>query len=96
MAPAHSKLNNASQVADRLIHHMASDPPPIKFMRSERASKTPVDTMYHELEYRLDFTDKKSMKMSKKTLMFKNGDAEMWWDWQIKFKDLIQSASDYS
>jgi hypothetical protein len=92
MAPAHSKLNDASQVADRLIHHMASDPPPIKFMRSERASKPPADTMYHEFEYRLDATDKKSTKMSKKTLMFENGDAEMWCDWRIEFEDLIRLA----
>ena len=92
MAPAHSKLNDASQVVDQLIHHMASDPPPIKFMRSERATKIPADTMYHEFEYRLDATDKESTKMSKKTLMFENGDAEMWCDWRIEFDDLIQLA----
>jgi hypothetical protein len=92
MAPAHSKLNDAFQVADRLTHHMASDPPPIKFMRSERASKSPSDTMYHEFQYHLDSADKKSTKMSKKTLMFENGDAEMWWDWRIKFEDLIRLA----
>ncbi len=63
MAPAHSKLHDASQVADRLTHHMASDPPPIKFMRSDRASKSPSDTMYHEFEYRLDSADKKSTKI---------------------------------
>jgi hypothetical protein len=80
MAPAHSKLNGASQVADCLTHHMASDPPPIKFMKSERASKSPADTMYHEFKYRLDNANKKSTKMSKKTLMFENGDAEMWCD----------------
>jgi hypothetical protein len=67
MAPAHSKLNNASQVADCLIYHMASNPPPIKFMRSKCASKAPADTMYHEFKYPLDATDKKSLKMSKKT-----------------------------
>jgi hypothetical protein len=92
MAPAHSKLNDASQVADRLTHHMASDPPPIKFMRSERASKSPAGTMYHEFEYRLDNANKKSAKMSKKTLMFENGDAEMWCDWRIEFDDLIRLA----
>ena len=92
MAPAHSKLHDASQVADRLTHHMASDPPPIKFMRSDRASKSPSDTMYHEFEYRLDSADKKSTKMSKKTLMFENGDAEMWCDWRIEFDDLIRLA----
>jgi hypothetical protein len=92
MAPAHSKLNDASQVADRLTHHIASDPPPIKFMRSNRASKSPADTMYHEFEYRLDNANKKSIKMSKKTLMFENGDAEMWCDWRIKFNDLIRLA----
>jgi hypothetical protein len=90
MAPAHSKLNDASQVDDCLIHHMASNPPPIKFMRSERAFKSPADTMYHEFEYRLDAIDKKSTKMSKKTLMFENGDAEIWCDRQIKFDDLIR------
>jgi hypothetical protein len=92
MAPAHSKLNDASQVADRLTHHMASDPPPIKFMRSDRASKSPAGTMYHEFEYRLDNANKKSTKMSKKTLMFENGDAEIWCDWRIKFDDLIHLA----
>jgi hypothetical protein len=81
MAPAPSKLNDASQVADRLTHHMASDPPSIKFIRSGRASKSPADTMYHEFEYRLDNANKKFTKMSKKTLMFENGDAEMWCDW---------------
>jgi hypothetical protein len=92
MAPAHSKLKDASQVTDRLTHHMASDPPPIKFMRSDCASKSPADTMYHEFEYRLDNANKKSMKMSKKTLMFENGDAEMWCDWRIEFDDLIRLA----
>jgi hypothetical protein len=92
MAPAHSKLNDAFQVADRLTHHMASDPPPIKFMRSERASKSPSHTMYHEFQYRLDSADKKSTKMSKKTLMFENGDGEMWCDWRIEFDDLIHLA----
>jgi hypothetical protein len=71
---------------------MASDPPPIKFMRSERASKSPVDTMYHEFEYRLNAQDKKSTKMSKKMLMFENGDAEMWCDWRTEFDDLIRLA----
>jgi hypothetical protein len=61
-------------------------------MRSERASKSPVDTMYHEFEYRLDAQDKKSTKMSKKTLMFENGDAEMWCDWRIGFDDLVRLA----
>jgi hypothetical protein len=92
MAPAHSKLNDPFQVADRLIHHMASDPPPIKFMRSDRASTSPSYTMYHEFEYRLDNADKKSTKMSKKTLMFENGDAEMWCDCRIEFDDLIRLA----
>jgi hypothetical protein len=40
--------------------------------------------MYHELKHHLD--------MSKKTLIFENGDAEMWCDWQIKFDDLIRLA----
>jgi hypothetical protein len=92
MATAHSKLNDASQAVDRLTHHMASDPPPIKFMRSERASKSPADTMYHEFEYRLDNANKKSTKMSKKTLMFENGDAKMWCDWRIELEDLIRLA----
>jgi hypothetical protein len=30
--------------------------------------------------------------MSKKTLMFENGDAEMWCDWRIEFGDLIRLA----
>jgi hypothetical protein len=67
MAPAHSKLNDTFQVADCLTHHMASNPPPIKLMRSERASKSPSDTMFHEFEYRLDSADKKSAKISKKS-----------------------------
>jgi hypothetical protein len=62
MAPAHSKLNDAFQVADRLTHHMASNPPPIKFMRSDRASTSPSDTLYHEFEYRLDNADKKNLQ----------------------------------
>ena len=85
MAPAHSKLNDASQVADGLTYHIASNPPPIKFMRSKRASKARADTRYHEFKYRLDATNKKSPKMSKKTLMFKNGDVEMWCYWRIEF-----------
>jgi hypothetical protein len=92
VAPAHSKLSDASEVADCLIHHMASNPPPIKCMRRERASRAPVDTMYHKFEYGLHARDKKSTKMSKKTLMFVNGNAEMWCNWQIKFEDLIQLA----
>jgi hypothetical protein len=92
MAPTYSKLNDTSQVADRLNHHLVSDPPPIKFMRSDRASKPVADTMYHEFEYRLDNLDENSTKMSKKTLMFENGDAEMWCDWRIEFEDLIRLA----
>ena len=92
MAPAHSKLNDTSQIADRLNHHLVSDPPPIKFMRSDRASKPVSDTMFHEFEYRLDSLDADSTKMSKKTLMFENGDAEMWCDWRIEFDDLIRLA----
>ena len=92
MAPAHSKLNDTSQIADRLNHHLVSDPPPIKLMRSDRASKPVPVTMYHEFEYRLDSLDADSTKMSKKTLMFENGDAEMWCDWRIEFDDLIRLA----
>ena len=92
MAPTYSKLNDTSQVADRLNHHLVSDPPPIKFMRSDRAFKPVADTMYHEFEYRLDNLDENSTKMSKKTLMFENGDAEMWCDWRIEFEDLIRLA----
>ena len=48
--------------------------------------------MYHEFEYRLDAEDKKSTKMLKKTMMFEDGDAEMWCDWRIDFDDLIRLA----
>jgi hypothetical protein len=58
-------------------------------MRSDLVSKSPADTMYHEFEYRLDNANKTLTKMSKKTLMFEDGDAEMWCDWRIKFDDLI-------
>jgi len=92
MAPNYSKHKDASQASDRFIQHMASDPPPIKFIRSERAAKTPDDSMYHEFEFHIDKNDKKSTKMSKKMLMFENGDAEMWCDWRIEFDDLVQLA----
>jgi hypothetical protein len=37
MAPSFSKLEDVSQVVDWLIHHMASNPPPIKWMGKNAA-----------------------------------------------------------
>ena len=92
MAPNYSKHKDTTQAADRFVQHMTSDPPPIKFTRSDRAAKKPDDSMYHEFEFRLDNVDKKSTKMSKKMLMFENGDAEIWCDWRIEFDDLVALA----
>ena len=53
MAPAYSKIASADaqQISDRLIHHLASDPAPICYVKSSRASAKHDDSMYHEFEY---------------------------------------------
>ena len=62
MAPNYSKHKDTTQAADRFVQHMASDPPPIKFIRSDRAAKTPDDSMYHEFEFYIDKTIKNRQK----------------------------------
>ena len=95
MAPAYSKMasTDASQIADRLIHHLASDPAPICYVKSSRAATKQDDTMYHEFEYNMhSASPANGTKMKNKTLMFEDGDAEMWCDWRITFDDLIRLA----
>jgi hypothetical protein len=95
MAPAYSKVasTDATQIADRLIHHLASDPAPICYVKSSRASAKHDDTMYHEFEYSMHSASPETgTKMKTKTLMFEDGDAEMWCDWRIEFDDLIRLA----
>ena len=93
MAPAYSKIASAhaQQIADHLMHHLASDPAPICSVKSSQAATKHDDTIYHEFEYSMNSdSPENGTKKKTKTLMFEDGDAKMWCDWRIEFDNWIR------
>ena len=67
MAPAQSKLvgSKGNKVAERILHHVRSFPPPIAFTKSKKATAKKESSDYREFEMRLDPTDAESQKTKK-------------------------------
>jgi hypothetical protein len=71
------KLMSTKRVAER-----SPFPPPIAFVRSQRASAKHETSDFCEFEMKIDPSDKKSQQTKKSVLTFEYCDAKMWCEWR--------------
>jgi hypothetical protein len=82
MAPVYLKLFSTNRVVERIQTYVSSFPPPVVFVRSQRASTKQETTDYCEFGMKFDPSDENSKKTKKAVLMYEDRDPEMWCEWR--------------
>jgi hypothetical protein len=77
-------------MAERIQSHVSSFPPPIAFVRSQRASAKHETSDFREFKMKFDPSDKKFQKAKKSVLTFKDGDTEMWCESREQLEELYR------
>ena len=86
---AQSKLSGNNKVAERILHHVKSFPPPIPFAKSKKKEKRDKSDC-REFEIKLDPADPNSQGTKKHFLVCEEGNPESWCEWRKQSEDVCR------